>query len=208
MSGRLPFEEANVPALLVSQATDTPPSVMSVAPGFPPALAAAIDRCLDRDPAGRFPDGEALAAALAPSPDARSALPPTLRAWLDAQNPLTVPYLGWSAGFSVLTLGNVYANMIHNPGSSPGDVATLAAIASLPIFPIVGFHLYQARKQFRAGHTLADLRSALEIAQKERDESEALARESEQSIALRALQLATIASAAWLAVTFGLLMLG
>ena len=208
ISGRLPFEEASVPALIVRQSMDTPPSLMSVAPGVPSALAAAIDRCLDRDPAGRFPDGETLAAALAPSPDARSVLPPMLRAWLMAQNPLALPYLGWSAGFSVLTLGNIYALMSGNPGSSPGNVAVLVTAASLPIFPIVGFHINQARKQFRAGYTLGDLRSALQVAQKERDESAALTRESEQSIALRALQLGTIASASWLAVTVGLLMLG
>ncbi len=207
VSGRLPFDEASVPALIARQSIDTPPSLISVAPGVPSSLAVAIDRCLDRDATRRFPDGEALAAALAPS-DARSALPPALRAWLVAQNPLTIPYLGWSAGFSVLTLGNVYANFIHNPGSGPGDVAILFTAASLPIFPIVGFHINQARKQFRAGYTLGDLRSALQVAQKERDESAALTRGSEQSIALKTLQLATIASASWLAVTVGLTMLG
>ena len=208
VSGRLPFEAASVPELIVRQSIDSAPSLMSVAPGVPSALAAAIDRCLERDPGDRFPDGETLAAALAPSPDARSALPPMLRAWLNAQNPLALPYLGWSSFFSVLTLGNVYANIIHNPGSTPGDVATLATIASLPIFPIVGFHIYQARKQFRAGYTLADLRSALQVAQKERNDIAAIARESEQSGALKALQLGTIASAGWLGVTAALLMLG
>jgi serine/threonine-protein kinase len=208
VSGRLPFNEESVPALIVRQSIDTPPGVKSVSPGIPSALAAAIDRCLDPDPAGRFPDGETLAAALAPSPDARSVLPPMLRSWLAAQNPLTLPYLAWSAGFSVLTVGNVYANIIHNPGSSPGDVALLVTLVSLPIFPIVGFHIYQGRRQFRAGHTLADLRSALEIAKKERVESEALVGRGEKNVALRSLQLATIASAGWLAVTFGLLATG
>ncbi|HEY3744969.1 MAG TPA: serine/threonine-protein kinase, partial [Gemmatimonadaceae bacterium] len=207
VSGRLPFEEASVPALIVRQSMDTPPPLASVAPGVPSALATAIDRCLDCDPDKRFPDGETLAATLAPS-DARSALPPALRAWLVAQNPLTIPYLGWSAGFSVLTLGNIYANLIHNPGSGPGDVATLFTAASLPVFPIVGFHINQARKQFLAGYTLGDLRSALQVAQKERDESAALARQGERSIGIRALQLGTIAAAGWLAVTVGLLMLG
>src|SRR5687768_3788265 len=70
VSGRLPFEAENLPALLLLQATDAPRSVSLVAPGIPRALAAAIDRCLDSDPAGRFPDGETLAAALAPAPDA------------------------------------------------------------------------------------------------------------------------------------------
>src|SRR6478672_8566945 len=144
LSGRLPFEEQSLPALIVRQSMDTPPGVMSVAPGIPSALATAIDRCLDADPARRFSDGEALAAALAPTPDARSVLPAPLRVWLAAQNPLALPYLGLSTFFRVLTVGNIYANIIHNPGSTPGDVATLFAIASLPIFPIIGFHLNQA----------------------------------------------------------------
>jgi serine/threonine-protein kinase len=208
VSGRLPFYEESVPALIARQTVDTPPDLMSVAPGTPSALAVAIDRCLDPDPAGRFPDGETLAAALAPKPDARSVLPPSLRAWLAAQNPLTLPYLAWSTGFSVLTLGNIYANSIGNPGSHWRDVAFLGVMASLPIFPIVGFHLNQARKQFRAGYTLNDLRGALDVAQKERDESARLAGGGEKSAGLRALQLATIASAGWLAITFGLLATG
>jgi len=55
---------------------------------------------------------------------------------------------------------------------------------------------------------LVCLRTALAIAEKERTESEALTRENEQNIGLKALQLATIASAGWLAVTIGLLLLG
>src|SRR3954470_16935029 len=76
VSGRLPFETSNLPALLMRQATEAPPSVLRVAPGLPPALAAVIDRSLDRDPDQRFDDGEAMAAALAPVTDARPALPP------------------------------------------------------------------------------------------------------------------------------------
>jgi eukaryotic-like serine/threonine-protein kinase len=208
VSGRLPFEASNLPALLVRQATEAAPSVLRAAPGLPPALGRAIDRCLARDPAGRFPDGEALAAALAPAPDARPALPTTLRAWLGARNPLLVPYMGWSAFFSVLTAGNIYANSIGNPGSHWYDVAFLAGIASAPLLPIVGFHLYQARRQFRAGHTLADLRTALEIARRERVESEALVRDEGEAAVHRVLRLATVASATWLAVTIVMMFQG
>jgi eukaryotic-like serine/threonine-protein kinase len=204
VSGRLPFEAPNLPALLVRQATQTPASVVRAAPGLPPALTAAIDRCLARDPAARFPDGEAMAAALAPAPDARPALPSTLRAWLAARNPLALPYLGWSTAFSALTVGNFIALMTGNPGSSVWDVALLVAITSSPLVPIVGFHLNHARRQFRAGHSLADLRSALEIERRERAEGEALARDDKETRAHRLLQLGTIASAAWLAITFGL----
>src|SRR4051812_4376636 len=51
VSGRLPFESNNLHALMVRQATEVAPSVTSAAPGLPSALAAAIDRCLSRDPA-------------------------------------------------------------------------------------------------------------------------------------------------------------
>jgi eukaryotic-like serine/threonine-protein kinase len=208
VSGRLPFESSNLPALLIRQATEAAPSVAHVAPGLPPALAAAIDRCLARDPAARFPDGEALAAALVPAPETRPALPSTLRAWLAARNPLVFPYLAWSAGFSVLTLGNLVANLTGNPGSSPWDVVLLASLATAPLLPVVGFHLNQARRQFRAGHTLADLRSALEVARRERAESEALAREDSEAPSHRVLRLATAGSATWFAVTVGLLIEG
>ena len=208
VSGRLPFEAPNLPALLVRQATETPPSIVRAAPGIPSALAAAIDRCLARDPAERFADGETLAAALAPPPDARPALPTTLRAWLAARNPLLVPYMGWSAGFSVLTAGNIFANLTGNPGSKWSDVVLLGALASAPLLPVVGFHLNQARRQFRAGHTLADLRSAIDVARRERAETEALTREDAETPSYRALRLTTVASATWLAVTVGLVLQG
>jgi len=143
VSGRLPFETTNLPALLLKQATETPASVMRVAPGLPAALAAAIDRCLARDPDERFEHAEALAAALAPPQETRPALPPTLRAWLGARNPLLVPYMGWSAGFTALTIGNIVANVQGNPGSSVWDVALLMTAAMAPLVPIVGFHVYQ-----------------------------------------------------------------
>jgi eukaryotic-like serine/threonine-protein kinase len=171
-------------------------------------LGAAIDRCLAREPDGRFADGEALAEALVPAMETRPALPPTLRAWLGARNPLLVPYLGWSGGFGVLTLANLVAWVTGNRPDGPADIVLLAAITSLPLLPIVGFHLNQARRQFRAGHTLADLRSALEIARHERAETEALAREDEEGVSHRVLRLGTVASAPWLAVTFGLVLQG
>ncbi len=207
-SGRLPFDASNLPALLVRQATHPAPGVLQVAPGLPPALAAAIDRCLTRDPAGRFADGEAMAAALAPASDARPALPSTLRAWLSARNPLLVPYLGWSGVFGTLGTVNLGVWVTGNRPDGPADIVLLAAIAALPLLPIVGFHLHQAHRQFRTGHTLSDLRAALEIARRERAETEALARQDEEGRAHRLLRVATIASATWLAVTFGLVLQG
>jgi len=59
----------SAPAATAHSATSfTPaatPSVTRAAPGLPPALGAAIDRCLKPDPGDRFADGEALAVASA-----------------------------------------------------------------------------------------------------------------------------------------------
>jgi eukaryotic-like serine/threonine-protein kinase len=70
-SGRLPFEGRTVPALLVQHATVAPPPLLAERPTLPPRFAAAIDRCLDKDPASRWESAEQLARAVA---DARGAL--------------------------------------------------------------------------------------------------------------------------------------
>lgn len=207
VSGRLPFEASNVPAMLVRQATEQPASVSRAAPGLPVSLGAAIDQCLARDPGERFADGEALAAALAPA-DVRPALPPTLRAWLSARNPLLVPYMAWSGAFGTLTLANLAAWLAGRRPAGVGDIFLLSAITALPLVPIVGFHLNQAYRQFRAGHSLADLREALEVARRERAETEAIVRQDAEPRSHRLLRIATIGSASWLAVTFGLAIRG
>ena len=208
VSGRLPFEAPSVPALLLRQASEAAPAVLRLAPGLPVALATAIDRCLARDPADRFQDGEAMAAALAPAPDARPALPATLRAWLAARNPLLVPYLGWMGVFGTLTLANLIAWVTGNRPDGPADIVLLAAITSLPLVPIVGFHLNQAHRQFKAGHTLADLRAALDVARREQAEREAVERREDEPPLHKLLRAGTVGAASWLAVTIGLMLSG
>ena len=208
VSGRLPSESPDLLLLPGRNRSEEQVSILRVAPGLPPALGAAIDRCLSRDPLDRFQDGEALADALAPKASVQPALPPTLRAWLGARNPLLFPYLAWSAGFTVLTVGNAVAWLTGNPGSSVWDAALLGTIAASPLVPIVGFHLNQARRQFLTGHTLADLRTALQVESRERAETEAIAIPEKESRVHRLLRFATIASASWLAVMIGLMIQG
>jgi predicted Ser/Thr protein kinase len=211
VSGRLPFESSNLHALMVRQATEAPPSVMRAAPGLPPALGAAIDRCLAREPGSRFADGEALAAALAPAVDTRPALPATLRAWLRASNPAAPAYIGASGLFTLLMFGNV-ANIVENgnlwTAKQRLDIAMLGALTLLPLLPLLGYHLNQARRLFRTGHTLADLRTALDVASREHSEGEALEIGDRETPGGRVLRAGFYGAGSWGAVTLVLVNMG
>ena len=82
LSGRLPFNDAAPSAVLVAHATRPAPSLASVAPDIPASLGAVIDRCLAKDPAARYPTGEALAEALG------SALDQAVLPSISAQTPV------------------------------------------------------------------------------------------------------------------------
>jgi serine/threonine-protein kinase len=105
-------------------------------------------------------------------------------------------------------MGNLYAWLTNQRPDGPLDVVVLATITALPILPIIGFHINQAHRQFRAGHTLSDLRAALAVARRERAETEALTREETEPRTHRVLRTLTIASGTWLAGTFALVLSG
>ncbi|MCY1058986.1 serine/threonine-protein kinase [Nannocystis sp. SCPEA4] len=65
LAGQHPFEGAATPTVLVKHATEPAPPLRTIAPEVPADLAAAIDRCLDKEPDARWSSGEALAEALA-----------------------------------------------------------------------------------------------------------------------------------------------
>lgn len=63
---RWPFEAQNMPELCLKVVTEPPQSLMALRPDLPPALVAVIERCLEKDPKGRYPHAAALAEALEP----------------------------------------------------------------------------------------------------------------------------------------------
>jgi serine/threonine-protein kinase len=67
LSGQLPFDAPDVAGLLAMHITKTPPPLASVAAGVPGRLARTMDRCLAKNPADRFPTGEARVAGGAAS---------------------------------------------------------------------------------------------------------------------------------------------
>jgi predicted Ser/Thr protein kinase len=75
LSGRLPFEGPQASAILVAHVTQPAPTLRSVAPNVPSAIAAVIDRCLAKNPDDRFANGEALADALTKALEAAATVP-------------------------------------------------------------------------------------------------------------------------------------
>jgi predicted Ser/Thr protein kinase len=79
LSGRVPFEGRGVREILVRHASQPPPPLETVVPGVPEDLAAAIARCLVKDPEDRWPDGKCLRQALTGQEAAEVGLPDELR---------------------------------------------------------------------------------------------------------------------------------
>ncbi len=64
LGGRLPFEADNPAGVVYKQIYEEPRPLRELAPDVDGELEAIVMRCLAKDPANRFPDGGALAAAL------------------------------------------------------------------------------------------------------------------------------------------------
>ncbi|HEU4569920.1 MAG TPA: serine/threonine-protein kinase [Gemmatimonadales bacterium] len=77
LTGRRPFEGSEGVALVAQMTRAEAPPL--AAPGIPPRLAAAVDRCVQRDPGARWPEAEALAAELRAVEGTRATLPAPLR---------------------------------------------------------------------------------------------------------------------------------
>jgi hypothetical protein len=64
LAGRLPFEAATTPAMLVKHLSETPPPIWTVRPEAPRVLADILDRCLAKRPADRWENAMAMRDAL------------------------------------------------------------------------------------------------------------------------------------------------
>jgi tRNA A-37 threonylcarbamoyl transferase component Bud32 len=64
VTGRVPFGGGSVVGVLIRQATEPPPPIADLRPDCPPGLAAAIIRCLEKDPAHRWQSAAELESAI------------------------------------------------------------------------------------------------------------------------------------------------
>ena len=112
-TGRLPFEGKTAADVLTKHLTQEPPPMRSLAPALPDSTVMAVERCLAKDPALRWPDARSLKTALGVADEPE--MPETVRA-VEGQGVL----------FTIITLVTVAA--LSGAASGPLRVGILTAL--------------------------------------------------------------------------------
>ena len=157
LAGRLPFEGETVAAVLAKHITQAAPPLSSVAPEVPKHLARAMDRCLAKDPANRFANGEDLAAAMSRSIEVRREIPVPLRVFVK-QNRENF------RGLSLVALAVVYSIVVAVFLGAEGGAgwALFSMFGGLAIgFAPVGMLLRMTRQLLGSGYGYQELLLAL-----------------------------------------------
>ena len=156
LTGRPPFEGANLPAIITKQVSTPAPRVQVVRPEVPARLADLIDQCLQKDPAARVQTGDEVAriAGEARGRDLRA--PPLVRSFIRNAQISTMVFLAGSFGSSTVGRGGT--------SFSFGGIIGTVLIIQLVIV---------ARRLLREGYSFADIRTALLAeAQVQREEAD------------------------------------
>ncbi len=132
LSGRLPFEDVDAPALFVKIATRDAPLLVDVNPEIPPNVSRIVERCLRRLPAERYPSAAELARDLRHviegtelEPTGKRSIPPGLADM--------VPDLGIPSAPLAPTVASERAIKIAPPQpSAPAEAAPVAPDLDVP----------------------------------------------------------------------------
>jgi predicted Ser/Thr protein kinase len=149
LSGRLPFEAGSLPALLVQQATEAAPALGRLAGTAPRELTQAVMRCLEKEPADRFPDAKAFADALSIALETRRETPATVRVFVN--NSLELKAGGCLYTFAVFSSMSVVFRLI------PAAPAMLGYFFLTLLGVPFAAHIWRTRRLLRAGYDLDDV---------------------------------------------------
>jgi len=169
LSGRLPFDAPDTAGLLAMHITKPAPPLAAIAAGVPGRLARIVDRCLAKNPADRFPTGEALAGAIAETVEPTRELPVPLRVWLKKGENARVGYLAWYlvGGAPSIGLGRLLFGWL---GLTPSLELSLGLYLLLPFAAHGIYRTWQLRRLLRLGYGLEDARLAVRDAAERRRE--------------------------------------
>jgi len=170
LTGTLPFDGPHIPAIVTRIVTAPAPRVADARSGVPPALAGAVDRCLEKRPDDRFASGEELAEAIGAAV-VTNEVAPQLRYFLKAFQQLDMAafYL-W---LTIIVLPTVAGALWS---SNRSTVIFIALTTISPIVMGVGIVVFAARHVIKAGLGVADVRRAFEReVRARREEAESVA---------------------------------
>jgi len=151
LSGRVPFQGPTAAAVLGQHLTQPPPRLSAVAPQAPPGVATVLDRCLRKEPAHRFSNGEALAEALTPSTQADRDLPLSLRVFIKQIREFEST-LAWCGGGLLFFVPGLISAWF---GAGPSLLPMAAGVAVMAGIPVARL-LRHGRRLLRSGFTLED----------------------------------------------------
>ena len=179
-TGRLPFESGTVEGFVAKHTAEPAPELARLAPRLPARFTAAIDRCLTKDPRGRFPSAEDLAHEVGAASGALVRVPAPLSRFMRESEVIggdVASYLG-----GVLASGILFETLRAIEGDFFGILFGLEMVFIVVFAALSGARTVQmaglARRLLKSGYGHRALQVGLEL--EERREQEESAPEFEQ----------------------------
>ena len=184
LSGKLPFEAPDVPALLAMQITRAAPPLSSAAPGVPGRVAQAIDKCLAKSPDDRWATGEEFAATLAETTAVVHEMPAPIRVWLTKGDGARSILWGWTGLTAIVTTVKVVGAILGG-GALTADPLLMLGV---PWGVFLLYRMYLTHQVLAAGYGHEDLRLALRQQLEQRGEELAFEYDRDPPIWARAVR--------------------
>jgi serine/threonine-protein kinase len=162
LTGRGPFEGANLPALLTQHVSQAPPVVQEIRPDVSPRLAAVIDQCLEKAPQDRIQTGEDVARAVGEARGRDFRAPPLVRSFVRNAEVSTMVLVAVALAGPGASVG---AGGVQISVGGPGIIGTILVVQLVLL----------ARRLLREGYAFDDIRAALLAeAQVQQEEAEVI----------------------------------
>ena len=160
LTGRLPFDGATSADVVTQHLSATAPAITSVVPSVPPRLAAAVERCLHKEPIRRYRNAESFAEAIDLAFEHAKEIPAPLRVWLnqgDRELPARLGFVGLGAMTGIILAG-----------SMPFGLTRPLAFVGWFLLPFVPFvtvsyvpSYFRLRRVLADGYRVDDLHAAM-----------------------------------------------
>ncbi|MDB4888356.1 MAG: putative serine/threonine protein kinase [Gemmatimonadetes bacterium] len=191
LTGRLPFDAETSAEVVALHLNTAAPSITSIAEAVPPRLAAAVERCLQKDAGRRYRSAETFAEAIDLAFEHAKEIPAPLRSWInqgERELPARVAMLGVGT-----TTGITLAFAFGTPAFFFVPFVILGGLSMIP--PIM-----RLRRALSDGYHVDDLHAALREHQLVRAEELEYERRQVSPRVQKALRLLFVASSAATAV--------